>query len=151
VKINKYNIRIYGLFINNNQEILITDEFRLGIKMTKFPGGGLKFGEGTIECLKRECREELNQEIEIIRHFYTTDYFQQTKLLPENQQLISIYYLIKIKKPYKFRTTDKKFDFDELFDGAQCFRWASLKNFNADELTFPIDKKVVELLKEEFI
>jgi len=44
--------------------------------MTKFPGGGLQFGEGTIDCIKREFREELGCEIGVLKHFYTTDYFQ---------------------------------------------------------------------------
>lgn len=90
----KFNIRVYGLVINDKKQILITDEFRLGMRMTKFPGGGLRFGEGTVDCLRREFREELNSEIEIIRHFYTTDYYQPTMLLDVPQQLISIYYLV---------------------------------------------------------
>jgi 8-oxo-dGTP diphosphatase len=74
-------IRIYGIVLNESNEILLTDEYQLGMKMTKFPGGGLHFGEGTIDCLRREFREECNgQEIKNIRHFYTTDFFQ--KALP---------------------------------------------------------------------
>jgi 8-oxo-dGTP pyrophosphatase MutT (NUDIX family) len=148
LKISKFNIRVYGLVVDEGN-ILLTDEFRLGINMTKFPGGGLLLGEGTIDCLKRECYEELGQEIEVIRHFYTTDYFQPTTLLPTVTQLISIYYLIRIEKPYRFKTTNKKFDFEEVIDGAQTFRWVSLKNLDVNELTFPIDKKVTTLLKKE--
>ncbi len=50
----KFTIRVYGLFTNDQNEILITDEFQLNTQMTKFPGGGLHFGEGTMDCLKRE-------------------------------------------------------------------------------------------------
>lgn len=92
-KPGNFTIRIYGLIINQNNEILISDEFQLGTKMTKFPGGGLESGEGTIDCLKREFREECNgQELENIRHFYTTDYYQKA-LFYEKTQLLSIYYL----------------------------------------------------------
>lgn len=145
-EIKKFNIRVYGLAVSDKSEILLTDEFRLGMPMTKFPGGGLEFGEGTRDCLRRECREELDQDIEIIRHFYTTDYFQPTHLLKEPQQLISIYYLIRLQAPEKIRTTKKRFDFEEK-DGAQSFRWVKLKDLNPDDLTFPIDRKVVEMLK----
>jgi ADP-ribose pyrophosphatase YjhB (NUDIX family) len=127
---------------------LITDEFRLGMPMTKFPGGGLEFGEGTIDCLRRECREELDQEIEIIRHFYTTDYFQPTFLLSEPQQLISIYYLIKLKDPQNLQTAGDASSLEKT-DGAQLFRWVSLSGLSPEILTFPIDKKVLEMLKAE--
>ena len=144
-KINKFNIRVYGILIDN-QKLLVTDEFRLGIKMTKFPGGEMNFGEGSIDCLKREFIEELNLQIDIISHFYTTDYFQQTELLPETEQLISIYYLVKATEQYQFATTDKKFDFKVLIEGAQTFRWLDLNNINSNEFTLPIDKKAVTQL-----
>jgi hypothetical protein len=51
----RFNIRGYGLFIHKGR-ILVTDEFRMDQFLTIFPGRGLHFGEGTIDCLKRECR-----------------------------------------------------------------------------------------------
>ncbi len=119
----------------------------MGMRMVKFPGGGLEFGEGTLDCLKRECREELKQEIKIIRHFYTTDYFQPTKLIEGPQQLISIYYLIELADPDGLKTTNKKFDFADV-EGAQTFRWVKLEDIDKEEMTFPIDRKVLGMVKE---
>ena len=147
--INKITIRIYGLVVRNKTEILLTDEFRLGMRMTKFPGGGLESGEGTIDCLRREFREELNQEIENIRHYYTTDFFQQTRLLPEPHQILSIYYLTDLLHPENLKTTNKKFDFEDI-DGAQTFRWEKIKDLVAEDFTFPIDKVVLEMLKDDY-
>jgi 8-oxo-dGTP diphosphatase len=144
----KFNIRVYGLVINDNKQILVTDEFRLGMRMTKFPGGGLRFGEGTIDCLRREFIEELNSEIEVIRHFYTTDYYQPTMLLGVPQQLISIYYLVDLPSAENIEVTKEKFDFEDI-DGAQTFRWIDLHAVKSNELTFPIDRKVMEMLKSE--
>ena len=149
MEISQFNIRVYGL-LTDEGNILVTDEFRLGIYMTKFPGGGLKFGEGTIDCLKREFREELNSEIENISHFYTTDYFQTTTLLPSTMQLINIYYQVSVKKPFHFKTTEKKFDFTDLIDGAQCFRWLKISELSENDFTFPIDKRILPLIRKFF-
>jgi len=146
---NKFIIRVYGIFINQENEILLSDEFMLDTKMTKFPGGGMIFGEGTIDCLKREAMEEMNQEIEIIEHFYTTDYFQPAYFF-DNHQLISIYYLSKFIEPLKFKVSTKPFDFAELKNGNMSFRWKKISELSEDELTFPVDKKVVELIKLKF-
>jgi len=146
---NKFIIRVYGIFINDKDEILLSDEFMLDTKMTKFPGGGMKFGEGTIDCLKREAMEEMNQEIEIIEHFYTTDYFQPAYFF-DNHQLISIYYLAKFIEPLKFKVSTKPFDFTELKNGNMSFRWKKISELSEKEITFPVDKKVLELIKTKF-
>ncbi|MFM2327645.1 MAG: hypothetical protein RIR31_1847, partial [Bacteroidota bacterium] len=60
-----FNIRVYGILINENKQVLVSDEFIRGMQITKFPGGGLEFGEGTRDCLKREFMEEMNLEVAI--------------------------------------------------------------------------------------
>ncbi len=147
--IRQFNIRVYGLIINDKKEVLLSDEFQIDMKMTKFPGGGLDFGEGPADCIRRECLEELGQEVEIIDHFYTTHFFQQALFYPD-QQLISIYYRIRIKDAIKFKISEKAFDFAEMKNGNQSFRWLSIDKLSADELTFPVDRHVANLLKEKF-
>lgn len=145
-EIKHFNIRIYGLIINEKGQILLTDEFAMGMKMTKFPGGGLHFGEGPESCLKREAKEEFGQDIEIIEHFYTTGFFQRA-LFFEDHQLISIYYRIKFSGPIRFRISQKSFDFPEMAEGSQSFRWADIAALSEDELSFPIDRYVLGLLR----
>ena len=147
-KTGNFLIRVYGLVVNSKQEILISDEFELNVKMTKFPGGGLEFGEGLIDGLRREFREECNgQELENIRHFYTTDFYQQA-LFFENTQLISIYYLADLKKPLQFKISEKAFDFEIGGSQTQSFRWKKINAVKEDDFTFPIDKFVVRKLKQ---
>ncbi len=142
-----FTIRVYGLILNSSNEVLVSDEFQLDMKMTKFPGGGMDFGEGTIDCLKREMLEECNQEIEIIQHFYTTDFYQKA-LFWDDHQLISIYYLAKLKVPVMFKISEHPFDFPDLVNGNQSFRWVKIESIHPEEFTFPIDKHVAHLLKE---
>ena len=143
-------IRVYGIIIRSGNEVLISDEFQLGMKMTKFPGGGLQPGEGTIDCLKREFREECNgQQIKILKHYYTTDYYQKA-LFYENHQLISIYYLAQLEKPVRFKISKKPFDFPDMKNGNQSFRWENIEKLKIDEITFPVDKLVAEKLKSGY-
>ncbi|RLD33726.1 MAG: NUDIX hydrolase [Bacteroidetes bacterium] len=149
MNLKHFTIRVYGLIINNNNdEILISDEFQLGTKMTKFPGGGLEFGEGPADCIKREAIEEFGQEIKILNHFYTTDFFQKA-LFYKDYQLISIYYLIQFIEAIKFKISDKPFDFEKMENGNQSFRWKKISELNEEVFTFPIDRKVAEMLTEE--
>lgn len=141
-----FNIRVYGIFINGLNEVLVADEKRFGLEFTKFPGGGLEFGEGAVDCLKRECLEELGQSIEVLEHFYTTDYFQ-VSAFNESHQLISIYYLIRTKDRPAFRVARKKFDFENLKEGAESFRWIPMRKLSSKDFKFPVDKKVARMLK----
>jgi 8-oxo-dGTP diphosphatase len=144
--INQFNIRVYAIILNETRDlVLISDEFQLGMRMTKFPGGGLHFGEGTIDCLKREAIEEFGQEIEIIRHFYTTDFFQKA-LFYEDRQLISIYYIAKFNENPRFKISEKSFDFQKDENGNQSFRWVKIKDLTPEIFTFPIDKLVAEII-----
>jgi len=58
---------------------------------------------------------------------------------------------VKVRKPYRFRTTEKKYDFPEVADGAQCFRWVRIEELTEEEVTFPIDKFLLKKIKKELI
>lgn len=145
----KFNIRVYGILVNEKQEVLLTDELIKGIPITKFPGGGLEFGEGTIDCLLREFREETGQSVEVVSHFYTTDFFQISAYNHEHQ-IISIYYLVKPGSEFQIDTETKLEDLDPELAEAIAFRWIPLGEMAASHLSLPIDKEVAKLLQEKF-
>jgi 8-oxo-dGTP pyrophosphatase MutT (NUDIX family) len=145
---NQFNVRVYGIILNEKNQVLLTDEYQMDMKMTKFPGGGLQFGEGTIDCLKREAIEEFGQPIEVLKHFYTQDYFQPSFFYKE-YQLLSIYYQARFCDPVRFKVSDKPFDFPELKNGNISFRWKSLGHITKADMTLPVDKVVAGMLNEQ--
>lgn len=141
-----FNVRVYGLLINEDDKILISDEEEYGVRFSKFPGGGLEYGEGLIDGLKREFQEECEAEVEVLEHFYTTDFFCKSAF--NDSQIISVYYLVKPVSPLQLRFKDVIYDFDTDGDIKQAFRWKALAELDLNDVTFPTDKRVVELLKE---
>jgi len=142
----RFNVRVYGLIVNEQGEVLVSDEIIGGKAFTKFPGGGLEHGEGTISCLERECREEIDREVEVLDHFYTTDFYQASSY-SKSDQLISIYYHARLQDGWVLDTTEKPFDFPKQEEGAQVFRWISLSRLTEDQFQFPVDKRVAEMLR----
>lgn len=134
----KFNVRVYGLLVHDNH-IIITDEVIGGQLITKFPGGGLEFGESTIDCLKREFIEEMNLEVEVVSHFYTTDFFVPSAF--DDSQIISIYYKVSAKP-------DLLNNVSVFNNSQQSFKWLSLETIDSNDFTFPIDKKVAEMLRK---
>lgn len=135
--IDRFNIRVYGICMRNDSEILLSDEKADGMEFTKFPGGGLEYGESIIDCLHREFKEELNADIQVIGHFYTTEKFVQSAFRKEDQ-IISIYYRIRLIDDI----SDRMVSSDRL-----SFRWVRLNDLQDDKLRFPIDKIVLAKLK----
>lgn len=145
---DRFNIRVYMLIVNDRGELLLSDELLAGRHCTKFPGGGLEFGEGPIECVQREALEELGQEIEVLEHVYTTDFFLQSSFR-KSDQVLSIYYRAQLKAHPSFRAAKKPFDFQMFEEGEESFRWKTLSSVDPQELTFPADRKALEVLRKE--
>lgn len=145
----KVMVRVYGLLINKQNQILLSDEKMGGMQFTKFPGGGLEPGEGTIDCLQRELLEEMNQPIKNIEHFYTTDFFQASSF-HKNTQIISIYYTFQLEGKQQFTTVLQPFEWSRDAEKDEVFRWQNIRELTESDLTFPIDRKVVQLIRDQW-
>jgi ADP-ribose pyrophosphatase YjhB (NUDIX family) len=142
-----FNVRVYGLWINDQQEILLSDERIADFEFTKFPGGGLEYGEGLHDGLIREWKEETGMDIKVLDHFYTTDFFQESVWHP-GQQIISVYYFVE---PINLTTielqkTPKAYSYK---GKEEClFRFLALSELQVHDVSLPIDKVVVDRLKQ---
>lgn len=139
-----FNIRVYGIILNDQDEVLLSDERRNDFSFTKFPGGGLEWGEGTVDCLKREIQEELGLNAVPGELLYVNDFFQRSKF-HEDSQLISFYYLVEEIDWKSISATAHDYPLKE---EGEKFRWVKRNQLQKDELTFPVDKIVAELLKD---
>lgn len=151
-----FNIRVYGILLGDDKKVLVSDEFIRGNYYTKFPGGGLEFGEGTRDCLKREFKEEMDLDVRIGDHIYTTDFFQMSAFDQEHQ-IISIYYFAEALEPIRAPLRSVPFDFDEremkIYEEkkeTETFRFIGWNEFTEEHVTLPIDKVVARILKEQY-
>ncbi len=132
---SRFNVRVYGIWIHKGR-LLVNEELIRGRNVIKFPGGGLDLGEGTIDGLKREWQEELQIDIEVLEHFYTTDFYQHSAY--DDSQVISIYYLVQGEDPAAALTNH--------VENERTY-WMPLNEVFADTFTLPIDKVVGKMLQ----
>ena len=150
-----FNVRVYGILLDPEKGLLVSDEFIRGNYITKLPGGGLEFGEGTREGLAREFMEEANIEVHVGDHFYTTDFYQ-ISAFNHKDQIISIYYLVDTADTSIIQTKAKAFDFlpEQVADSngtTEHLRWIPLNTLSEDAITLPIDKVAIKMLIERFV
>jgi ADP-ribose pyrophosphatase YjhB (NUDIX family) len=145
-EISRFNVRVYGvIFSGDKQSILVSDEFRFGRSFTKFPGGGLEFGEGVLDALKREFQEEMEVEVLSASLFYINEKFQDSAF-SKQEQLLSIYYLVQDYIGQLPPISQTRFDFQRV-EEAQSFRWLEISKMEEDEFTFPVDKVICNKIK----
>ena len=136
--ISRFNIRVYALIIFKNN-ILLSRELIQNELIYKFPGGGVELGEGFVDALQREAKEEMGQHLNHITHFYTTDFFQRSSF-DSSEQLISIYFKASLSKNLNNRLKIPVKD-------QPVFEWKRLVDLDEENLHFPIDKKVLNMIK----
>lgn len=134
----RFNVRIYG-WLEVDGKLLIIKEPFMGENIRKFPGGGLEFGEGTHDCLKREFKEELNLDIEVKEHIYTQDFFLQSAL-KAHEQILMIYYRVEALDMNQFQQLDPQI---------QELIWIDLDELKPEDVSLPTDQWVVKWMSRK--
>ena len=137
--IDKLNIRVYATAVKDRKVLVLHEEYA-GEQLMKLPGGGLEFGEGVLDCLHREFEEELNVKINILGHLYTQEEFVVSRFR-DNEQLLTVYYLVEIIDENEFLIMDP------------CIEKIEWIPIDTDENPFilPVDKIAFEKLKERLL
>lgn len=143
----RFTIRVYGLLLHEGR-VLVADELIKGQRITKFPGGGLEFGEGLKDCLVREIREELGVEAKDVEHFYTTDFFQQSAFHPTPLQVVSVYYTFRVADAGAITVVSEPFQGISGPGDQEVFRWLKLQGSTEEDLSLPIDRVVWRMLRD---
>jgi 8-oxo-dGTP pyrophosphatase MutT (NUDIX family) len=134
---NKFNVRVYGIWIKSDK-ILLSHENIDGYAMTKFPGGGLEFGEGALDCLKREFMEELGVKISQAKLVHVSEKYIPSAF-KKNEQVIAVHYLVD--------SDDSILNYENIQDTAVgksnllSFKWHKLDSSLIDNLSFEMDKE----------
>ncbi len=138
-----FNVRVYGLLLDKQGDhLLLSKEPMQEKQVTKFPGGGLQYGEGPEDCVVREFFEEIRIRVEVSEHFYTTGFFQPS-FFEEAIQVISIYYLLRTIDPASERRLQK--------DGGakkESFFWEPVRKIAPERFELPIDKEVARRVRD---
>lgn len=137
--IDKINVRVYAAAVKDKKVLVLFEEYA-GEYLMKLPGGGLEFGEGVLDCLRREFDEELNIKINVIEHLYTQEEFLVSRFRA-NEQLLTLYYVVEIVDETEFLIMDPCIEKAE---------WISLET-EENPFTLPVDQIVFEILKKKFL
>lgn len=137
--IDKINVRVYATAVKDRKVLVLYEEYA-GEHLMKLPGGGLEFGEGLLDCLKREFEEELNVRINIKSHLYTQEEFLVSRFR-ENEQLLTVYYEVEIEDENEFLILDPCIEKTE---------WIPI-DISENPFQLPIDRIAFEKLKEKYL
>jgi 8-oxo-dGTP diphosphatase len=144
--IDKFNIRVYGIWLKDNK-ILVSHENIDGFSMTKLPGGGLEFGEGPVECLIREFKEELDVTIRVKQLLHTSENFVQS-VFKKNEQVLAIHYLVESDDEIANLQTTQATNLGR--ENVHKFEWVELNKLDLDTFTFEMDKLALNRFFELF-
>ena len=138
--VSAFNIRVYALILHK-KNILLSRELIQNQLIYKFPGGGVELGEGIVDALQREAKEEMGQYLNHITHYYTTDFFQRSSF-DSSEQLISVYFKASLSKDLHNKLEIPVKD-------QPVFEWKRLIDLKEEDLHFPIDQKVLKMIKSQ--
>lgn len=143
-----FTIRVYGLLIHEGKALLSRENIH-GDIYTKFPGGGLEFGEGVLDCLHREFMEEVSIKLSHTEHFYTTEDYISSAFHNPPKQVLCIYYKVQTQEIGKIKVGNPKQTELLKKDQDQILYWCPIEDLVNQGIELPTDKHVINLLTKD--
>ncbi|MBR5310005.1 MAG: NUDIX domain-containing protein [Oscillospiraceae bacterium] len=128
----KFNYRACAMIIDNNRILAMKDERS---PYYYLPGGRIKMGETAEEAVIRECLEELDAEVKIIRPLWLNQAFFNEDVDNIDYHELCIYFLIDISKTDILSRGDKFFVYEN--KRKNSFEWLDFSKLK-DEYFYPI-------------
>ena len=116
--------------------------------LLELPAGTLEEGEDPSVCAAREIREEIGIVANDLKHFYTTDFFQQSAFHTTPMQVVSVYYLFTVAEPKAIPVVSEPFNGMRGDQVGELFRWLPLKGAKPEDLSLPIDRVVLGMIMQ---
>jgi mutator protein MutT len=133
----EYTVRVYGILVNEQKEVLLSREKIGDFAFLKFPGGGLDAGEGIAEALVREFGEETGLTITGKELLYVSDFYAESKFLP-GKAVIAVYYIVKIRRDAIGDFHPKEKDFSR--EHSMELQWMKVNDVKPEDFTFESDR-----------
>ena len=111
--------------------------------MRKFPGGGLEHGEGIVDCLRRELKEELGLDLSVLEQVYITPTFV-TSAFNKSAQVIGVYY--RVRPIAEMLPLYRENSLPPTENGMENFKWISIDALSKSDFTFISDQDAFEYL-----
>lgn len=143
-----FNIRVYGLLFNRNGQLLLSRERYRQMEMLKFPGGGLEWGEGVLDALRREFREELSLEVAPDGRPHVSEPFIQSAFSKE-AQIVAVHYCVRaVNLEDLSRLNLKPTAAEQASQGARIVErfWQHPRHLDPAQLTFEMDREAIKRL-----
>jgi 8-oxo-dGTP pyrophosphatase MutT (NUDIX family) len=114
---NRFNYRVVGIAVRDNSVLLQQAE---GDDFWVFPGGRAEFGEPAEQTLKREMREEISTEVEVVRLLWFVENF--FSYAGKTYHEIALYFLMQLPTTCKYLVEPGPFEGED--EGTKLiFRW----------------------------
>ena len=137
----QFNVRV-AAYIKNGNKILI--EQRKDATSVGLPGGRVKIGENSIQALKREIKEEMQEELEFVASKAVIENFYESKYT--NGLCHEVLFILEME--FKNKDAYLKNNIINMEDNGSVFKWMDIEEVKNNDFKPDIYKQYLD--KEEF-